>query len=257
MVCAPGAMQIDLTGRVAVITGAARGIGAGLVAAFADAGAAVLALDRDEPAADARPPGNRVAHHTVDVARWEEVADAAAQAVRRWGRLDVWINCAGVFPYARLGDVTADQMTTTFAVNVHAAVAGAQAAAEHLTKGGSVINISSIAAARARAGRLAYGTSKAALEHATRALAVEFAPRGVRVNAVAPGYIDTAMLDWARGDGGLSDLASREVWLGRIGEVGDVANASLFLASDAASYITGAVLPVDGGLRAAAGGSMP
>jgi 3-oxoacyl-[acyl-carrier protein] reductase len=253
---ATGNMHVDFTGRVVVVTGAAGGIGAGLVSTFADAGAAVMAVDRDASllaSAQRQWPDTRVASATVDVGRWEDVAAAAAEALRRWGRLDVWINCAGVFPYASLSEVTADSLAATFAINVSGAVAGAQAAAEHMTPGsGSVINVSSIAATRARPGRLAYGASKAALEQVTRCLAAELAPRGIRANAIAPGYIDTAMLDWIRRDAATTERATNEVPLGRIGGVQDVVNAALFLASDAAAYITGAVLPVDGGLRAGA-----
>jgi 3-oxoacyl-[acyl-carrier protein] reductase len=255
---AAGSMQVDFTGRVVVITGAARGIGAGLVTAFAHAGAAVLAVDRAAGKAEATAEQagfGQVVSRTVDVTRWAEVTDAAGEAVARWGRLDAWVNCAGVFPQARLEELTAENLAETFTINVHAAFAGARAAADHLSAGGSVINVSSIAAVRPRPGRLAYGASKAAVEHATRGLAAELAPAGIRVNAIAPGYIDTAMLDWARREGVLDALATNEVWLRRIGEVADIANATLFLASDAASYITGVVLPVDGGLRAAGGGA--
>ncbi|HET7357244.1 MAG TPA: glucose 1-dehydrogenase [Nocardioidaceae bacterium] len=247
-------MEIDYAGRVAVVTGAARGIGAGLVSAFADAGAAVLALDRDAAelaAAQESRHDRRVVTEAVDVTQWEDVAAAAQEARSRWGRLDVWVNCAGVFPQAPLEEVTADHLAATFAVNVHGAVAGAQAAAQHLTHGsGAIINVSSIAATRPRPGRLAYGTSKAALEQATRCLAVELAPYGIRANAIAPGYIDTAMLDWIRRDAQATQQATFEVPLGRIGCVDDIVNTALFLASDAAAYITGVVLPVDGGLRA-------
>jgi len=251
-----GGIQVDFTGRVAVITGAAGGIGEALVNAFDGAGAYVLAVDRDgEALAAARqrqPDNGRVATTTVDVTDWEQVAVAAGEAASAWGGLDVWINCAGVFPYAQFEKITAASLMSTMAVNLAGAVAGAQAAAKHLTNGsGSILNISSIAATRARPGRLAYGTSKAALEQATRCLSAELAPRGIRVNAIAPGYIDTAMLDWIRHDARTTERATREVPLGHIGKVGDVVNAALFLASDAAAYVTGVVLPVDGGLRSA------
>lgn len=251
-----GGFQVDFTGRVAVITGAAGGIGEALVNAFADAGSHVLAVDSNGKALDAarhkQPDNDRVSTSAVDVTDWKQVAAAAGEAADVWGGLDVWINCAGVFPYAQLEKITAASLTSTMMVNLAGAVAGAQAAAKHLTNGsGSILNISSIAATRARPGRLAYGTSKAALEQATRYLAAELAPRGIRVNAIAPGYIDTAMLDWIRRDTKTADRATREVPLGRIGTVSDVVNAALFLASDAAAYITGVVLPVDGGLRSA------
>lgn len=253
-------MDVDIAGQVAVVTGAARGIGSAFVEALLLAGASVLAIDRerDELAAAVHgwPDEGDVSTAVVDVTSWADVADAAATAVARSGRLDIWVNSAGVFPYAQLAHLTAEDLEATFGTNVSGAVAGAQAAASHMTSRGrgTIVNVSSIAAVRARTGRLAYGASKAALEHATRCLAIELAPSGIRVNAIAPGYIDTAMLDWIRRDTAVEQAAQAGVPLGRIGLVNDVVGALLFLVSDAASYITGATLPVDGGLRASSTG---
>lgn len=251
-----GERLMSFAGRSAVVTGAAGGIGAGLVRGFAAAGAHVFALDLDGEhlAAAYRqgPDHGRIDTAAVDVSDWGQVAAVAAQAAREFGGLDVWINCAGVFPYTPLAELTAASLAATMAVNLAGAVAGAQASARYLRdETGSVLNISSIAATRARPGRLAYGASKAALEQATRCLAAELAPRRIRANAIAPGYIDTAMLDWIRRDPEITRQATQEVPLGRIGQVEDIVNAALFLASTAAAYITGVVLPVDGGLRSA------
>lgn len=246
--------QAHFTDTVVAVTGAANGIGASLACAFAEAGANVLAMDRDAAALSAARDGwassDRVATSVVDVADWDQVAAAAGQTLESWGGVDIWINCAGVFPHAPLAQINAEDLASTMAVNLAGAVAGAQAATDHLRHGtGSILNISSVAAVRTRPGRLAYGTSKAALEQATRCLAAELAPRHIRVNAIAPGYIDTAMLDWVHRDAETTERATREVPLGRIGQVSDIVNAALFLSSEAAAYITGVVLPVDGGLR--------
>lgn len=253
---ATSSIGIDFTGRVAVVTGAAGGIGAGLVDALAHCGAQVLALDRNGRALIAAhqqsPYTGLVSTREVDVSDWDQVAGAAETASETWGRLDVWINCAGVFPNAPLLQITPAGLAATMSVNLAGAVAGAQAAAPYLSEGtGSVLNISSIAATRARPGRMEYSASKAALEQATRCLAVELAPRGIRANAIAPGYIETAMLSWIHRDSLTTAQAIEEVPLHRIGSVEDIVAAALFLISDAASYITGAVLPVDGGLRVA------
>lgn len=251
-------VDVALDGQVAVVTGAARGIGSALVEALLLAGASVLAIDRDRDELAAAVRGwsrtGDVSTAVVNVASWADVADAANAAFARTGRLDIWVNNAGVFPFAQLADLTAEDLETTFRVNVSGAVAGARASSAHMASRGrgTIVNISSIAAVRARSGRLAYDASKAALEHATRCLAIELGPLGIRVNAIAPGYIDTAMLEWIHRDSAVEQAAEAAVPLGRIGQVDDVVGALLFLVSDAAAYITGAILPVDGGLRAGA-----
>ncbi len=228
----PVADLLDLIGRVAVVTGGHRGIGAGIAARLSEAGATVRALARDD--GDLRDDG---------------VADAiAADVVERFGRLDIWINNAGIQPVAMLEEMTGAEFDEVIAGNLGVVFRGTRAAATHLGDGGSIVNIASIEGLAPAVGHSHYSAAKAGVLMHTRAAALELGGRGIRVNAVAPGLIgrDGIEHDWPDGVARWTAAAP----LGRLGEPDDVADACLFLASAAARWITGAVLVVDGGMTA-------
>ena len=251
----PLAGLVSLAGRVAVVTGAAVGIGAGIAARLAEAGAEVVLADLDADTAALRAKeleaahGRRAVGTRVDVADEESVAALADLAVERFGRLDIWVNNAGIFPHTGpvVGADTAafDRVMT---VNVSGMFVGAREAARRMPEGGSIVNLASITGLGARAGLTAYSTSKHAVIGLTRNLAKDLAPLGVRVNAVAPGLIVTpGLLGGSAGETRSADaLASRTTApLGRHGLPDVVARVVLFLVSDLAAFVSGATIVVD------------
>jgi 3-oxoacyl-[acyl-carrier protein] reductase len=253
----------EMTGKVAVVTGAARGMGAVFAAGLATRGVHVIAADINEDqmaatAADtnhalaaasiAEQPG-RIIGARVNVTQPDEHEALAQIALTEFGRVDFWINNAGIFPFAPAEDISAEQIAAVLDVNVEGVLFGAQAAARHMRPGGSIVNMSSVSAIRDRKGRAAYCTSKAAVAHLTEALAVEFGDKGIRVNSIAPGYIDTEMTRWVQEDPAALDRALEAVPLHRLGAPEEVFGPLLFLLSDSARYVTGHSIAVDGGSR--------
>jgi len=245
-------MQLDVSGRVAVVTGASRGIGLEIARAFCAAGGDVLLVSRRlenlEPAAASLEglPGAvevRVAH----VGRPDEADATIAAALERFGRLDVLVNNAATsVHYGPLLTADASTLAKTFEVNVASVVSWSRAACEQAlsSTGGAILNIASIGGLGPEPHIGAYNASKAAVIHMTRQLAWELAPE-VRVNAIAPGLVRTEL---ARGIWeGNEDVLSRHIPLRRIGEVGDISPLALLLVSDAGSWITGQTFVVDGG----------
>ncbi|WP_328608765.1 glucose 1-dehydrogenase [Amycolatopsis sp. NBC_00345] len=253
----------ELPGQVAVITGAARGMGARFAAGLATRGVDVVAGDINADAMTAtaeelnaalaaesleEKPG-RIVASTVDVTKPEDHLALAQRAVDEFGRVDFWVNNAGIFPFAEVADISAEQIRATLSVNVEGVLFGAQAAAAHLRPGGAIVNMSSVSAVRVRRGRGAYCSSKAAVAHLTESLAVELGDQGIRVNAIAPGYIDTEMTRWIQDDAPALAKALDAVPLHRIGSPEEVFGVLLFLLSDSARYVTGHSIAVDGGSR--------
>jgi len=238
---------------VALVTGGTGGIGRAICARLAASGYAVLAGDVDAaaPGRDASPaaPGE-VLEHAMDVCSDESV-EAAVHAASLMGRLTGIVNCAGVLREARADTMPEDQASAMWAVNVMGAGRVTRAALAHLDDGAAVVNISSIVGSIGRfAGTAMYSASKAGLEGLTRVLACELAPRRIRVNAVAPGYIRVPMApSWAAMSGGEEALTA-QVPLGRLGEVEEVADVVEYLLSARSSYVTGTVVRVDGGVWA-------
>ncbi len=247
----PVGRLLDLGDRAAVVTGVSGGIGAGIARRLGEAGASlVLHVRRDRAAAEvlAAELGERAVVVTGEL-REPGVAEALADtAVERFGRLDAWVSNAGVQPVAGLlamdggdfEDVVDANLTTTFL--------STRAAATRMSPGGAIVNVASIEAFQPAPGHSHYSASKAGIVAHTRAAALELGPSGIRVNAVAPGLIDRVGLGEAWPDGVSRWLAACP--LGRLGDAEDVGDACLFLVSDAARWISGAVLVVDGGVLA-------
>jgi len=242
-------MQISLEGKVALVTGASRGIGRAVAEAYAAAGAAVMLSSRKQDALEeaAKTMAGDVDVYAANAGEPDQIAACVAATMDRFGRVDILVNNAATNPYmGRTIDIDLPRFDKTWQVNFRGPVVWAQEAwrasmAEH---GGTIINMASIGGLSVETSIGHYNVTKAALIHLTKTLAADLAP-GVRVNAIAPGLVKT---DFARA---LWEPAEEAVAaampLRRLGEPADVANAALFLASDLASWITGHTLVVDGG----------
>jgi NAD(P)-dependent dehydrogenase (short-subunit alcohol dehydrogenase family) len=239
--------------RVAVVTGAARGIGLATARRFIEAGYAVAMLDIDAPgverAAEALP--GRAVPIACDVADIAQVRAAAAKVEAELGRVVALVNNAGIAVFKPILEHTLEEWKRVLAVNLDGPFICTQVFAPAMLRGGgAVVNIASISGVRASALRVAYGTSKAALMHLTKQQALELGAMGVRVNAVAPGPVDTAMAKQVHSAAIRADYHDA-IPLNRYGEEREIAEAVLFLCSDAASYVNGQTLAVDGGFDAA------
>lgn len=244
--------------RVAVVTGAARGIGLAIASMFLARGDAAVLLDIDAPAlaevgaALAREHGDRVLAITCDVSDPQQVAKAFLQAEQRFGRIDALVNNAGVAVFKPLTDTSFEEWRQVMATNLDGVFLCSQACVPAMRRGGggSIVNIASISGLRASTLRVAYGTSKAAVVHFTKQQAVELAMHGIRANAVAPGPVETAMARKVHSPAIRKDYHDA-VPLARYGTEEEIAEAVLFLCSGQARYVTGQVLAVDGGFDAA------
>ncbi|HEX5131602.1 MAG TPA: 3-oxoacyl-[acyl-carrier-protein] reductase [Candidatus Krumholzibacteria bacterium] len=244
---------LNLSNRVAVVTGGARGIGRAIVDRLAAAGAAVALLDVVEDAvtgaaAEVAATGVNARGYRCDVASYEDVGACGDRILADFGRVDILVNNAGITRDRLFIRMTPDDWAQVMAVNLTGAFNFSKALAPAMLKqrAGCIVNIASVVGQSGNAGQANYAASKAGLIGMTKSLAREFAARGVRVNAVAPGLIRTAMTD------ALSEETQAQmkqtIPLGRLGEAGDVADVVLFLVSDLASYVTGQVVNCDGGM---------
>lgn len=246
-----------MDGKVALVTGAARGIGAATARLLASEGAPVAVTDVNEIEGRAvtdeiTSDGGRAKFVRLDVSNADDWARAVAATIDAYGRLDVLVNNAGIYSGETVESVSIDEWDAVMEVNAKGAFLGTRAVlpAMRQSGGGSIVNISSTTGLVGREVGGAYGASKAAIRLLTKYTAVQHAQEGVRANSVHPGAVETQMIAAnLSAPGGRATSVSR-VPMGRLGSVDDVANAVLFLASDEASYVTGAELVIDGGMTA-------
>jgi NAD(P)-dependent dehydrogenase (short-subunit alcohol dehydrogenase family) len=250
--------QFELNGQVALVTGAARGLGRAISLALAHAGADVALGLRDVNAdaglaAEVRKLGRRVLPLQMDMSQMDQIRQAVDDTVKGFGRIDILVNNAGIAPENPAEKVREEDFDATLAVNLKGTFFASQAAGRvmiHQRKG-AIINMSSQAGFAALPTESVYCMTKAAIAHLTKCLAVEWGKHGIRVNAVAPTFIRTPGTDEYLSDPRhLNDTVERIAALHRIGEPMEVAGAVVFLASPAASLITGETLLIDGGWTA-------
>ena len=246
-----------LKDKVAIVTGASKGIGAAIARQLAAEGAAVVVNyatskeGADRVVADIEGAGGRAVAVQANVAHPEEIGHLFAEAKRAFGRLDILVNNAGIYEFAPLGDVTPEHFHKQFDVNVLAVILASKEALGYFDDaGGSIVNVSSIASSATPPNTAVYSSTKAAVDAVTRSLAKELGPRKIRVNAINPGMVDTEGVRAAGiAESDFRKQVESETPLGRIGHVQDIAPAAVFLASGDAGWITGETLVVSGGLR--------
>ena len=247
----------QLKDRVAIVTGAGRGIGRGIALAYAEAGADVVCAARtpeqiEETAAAVRERGRRALALPCDVTDFPALGAVVEAALKEFGRIDVVVNNAGGTPPREALETSTEFFEHAFRFNVLSAFELTRVAVPRMvetTGGGAVVNISSRAGDLVQSAFVAYGTAKAALSYMTRQLAAEWAPK-VRVNAISVGAVETSALEFVMTNEAIRKMLQDNTPMGRIGRVEDIAACALYLASPAASWVTGKVFEVDGGTEA-------
>jgi len=246
---------VRIKNKVALVTGAGRGIGKAIAVRFAQEGASVIVSDLDGDSADRAAAGLRdnglaAMAFRLDVTQPDETLAAVACAVRQYGRLDILVNNACITTRAPFMDMTLDAWERILKVNLTGTMLCGQAAARVMAAagGGSIINIASISGQRGGSGRAAYGASKAGVINLTAVMAVELGPLNIRVNAIAPGPTD---VEQAHSTSAQRQATYARMALPRAATPVDIANAALFLASNESGMVTGHVLNVDGGFQTA------
>jgi NAD(P)-dependent dehydrogenase (short-subunit alcohol dehydrogenase family) len=246
----------SLDNRVAVVTGASRGIGRTVAAALASAGARLALLGRDpatldDAAKELIAQGKQALPVVADISHIAAIGPALTQVISHYGRLDILVNNAGMEQICPSLDVNEALWDRILGTNLKGAFFCAQQAAALMADGGSIINICSLTSEVGVPGAAPYGASKSGLAGLTRALATEWAPRNIRVNGIGPGYFRTALTETFYEHEPWRAAMLDKIPLRRFGQLPDLAGAAIFLCSNAAAYITGQVLYVDGGYLAA------
>jgi len=266
--------EFSLGGKVAIVTGAGRGIGRGIAVTLAEAGASVVAVARTEAqigelCSQLERGGCRCLPVAADVTSAEQVEALVSRALAEFGRIDILVNNAGTFLMktfvpipdlkARLAEVLSDFNTVTseqewhhqMDTNATSAFLTCRAVGPHMIQQGSgkIINVTTLDVFRANRYHIAYAASKAALASLTKQLAIEWAKHNINVNSIAPGFYRTTLTEFSYRDEQTKDAMLRSVPLRRFGEPRDIGLVAVFLASKASDYITGCIIPVDGGLH--------
>ena len=243
----------SLTGKVAIVTGAAQGIGRAIAETLARHGADIVVADMDpgraeETAAAVAQLGRRALTVKVNVANWDEVKGMADRVVKDWGKVDILVNNAGITRDGLLLRMREEDWNLVLQVNLTGTFYCTKAVLMPMTKQryGRIVNIASIVGVMGNVGQANYAASKGAVIGFTKTAAREYASRNVTVNAVAPGFIDTPMTQGLSPE--VKDQLQKQIPLGRLGQPADIAEAVRFLVSDEAGYITGQVLHVNGGM---------
>ncbi len=250
-------MSKKLTGKVAVVTGASKGIGAAIAKHLAAGGAAVVVNystskeGAERVVADITRDGGRAVAVQANVAKPAEIRRLFAAAREAFGRLDVLVNNAGIYEFASLEEITAEHFHRLFDLNVLGLILATQEAAKHFgPDGGSVVNVSSLVSTLGVPSAAVYSATKAAVDAVTRSLAKELGPRKVRVNSINPGMIETEGFRAAGiAESELRRQTEAQTPLGRIGRPDDIAPAAVYLASEDSAWMTGETLYISGGLR--------
>ena len=244
---------MTLDGKIALVTGAAQGIGRAIAEVLAGHGADIIVADLDpgrseETVAAVKKIGRRATNIKVNVADWNDVKSMTDQVLNDWGKIDILVNNAGVTRDGILVRMKEEDWNLVLQVNLNGTFHCTKAVLQPMTKQryGRIVNIASIVGAMGNAGQANYAASKAAVIGFTKAVAREYASRMVTVNAVAPGFIDTAMTQGLQAE--VKDTLLKQIPLGRLGQPSDVAEAVSYLVSDQAGYVTGQVLHVNGGM---------
>ena len=251
-----GLSMFSLADKRALVTGASRGIGRALAEGLARAGAEVAVAARSAEAlapvvAAIAAGGRRCVPVVMDVSVANQCASGVAEAAAALGSLDILVNNAGVEEVQPSLHVTEDLWDRIVDTNLKGAFFTSQAAARAMASGGAILNLCSLTSEVGIATAVPYGSSKSGLLGMTRALAVEWAALGIRVNAIAPGYFRTALTEEFYADQAWQDATLGKIPLARFGRLDDLVGAAVYLCSDASAYVTGACLPVDGGMLAA------
>ena len=243
----------DLAGKVALVTGARRGIGRAIAVAFAEAGADIVGLGPNampETAKEVAEAGRRFATIRADLAEANDYAAIAKEAAAKFGRLDILVNNSGIIRRADLTEHSEADWDAVMTIDLKSIFLLSQAVARHMLAGevaGRIINIASLLAFQGGIRIAAYAAAKHGVAGLTKAMANELAPKGITVNAIAPGYVATDNNAALRADPDRYKAILDRIPAGRWAEPNDLRTAALFLASPASAYVTGAIIPVDGG----------
>ncbi|MDP3026411.1 MAG: SDR family NAD(P)-dependent oxidoreductase [Nanoarchaeota archaeon] len=244
----------DLTGKVAIVTGAARGIGQGIAVELARAGADIVVSDilpGDETINQIKKLKRKAIYVKADISNKKQVENLIAETIKNFKKIDILVNNAGIYVPGNVLDLPEESWDKTMSINLKGPFLCSQAALKYMKKGASIINISSVAGIEGSAGGAAYCASKGGIRLFTKALAAELGEKGIRVNSIHPGLIDTPMTTGFTKDKKALEGMMSKFLIKRVGKPVDIAGPAVFLASDASSYMTGSEIVADGGWIAA------